>query len=131
MPNLVRVILAEVVSELIATGELLLANGAPERSLHHILRSKGLKGQWQNLPKINVCFGPSFFSNTSMRLWVPVRLKARMVALLGVLPNIALEKGRRRDLNCFGIFAEPLSYRRGCSAASYCQCQLLVYSIST
>ncbi len=55
VPNLVRVILAEVVSELVATGELLLAHGAPERSLHHILRSIALKGQW---PKIF-----SFFLN--------------------------------------------------------------------
>ncbi len=46
MSNLVWVILAEVVSELVATGELLLAHGAPERSLHHILR---LKGQWPRI----------------------------------------------------------------------------------
>jgi hypothetical protein len=47
--DLVRVILAEVVTELIATGELLFAHRAPERSLHHILRSIGLKGQWPTI----------------------------------------------------------------------------------
>ncbi len=46
MSDLVRVILAEVVSELVATGELLLAHRAPERSLHHILQ---LKGQWPTI----------------------------------------------------------------------------------
>ena len=60
MPNLVRVILAEVVSELIATGELLLAHGAPERSLHHILRSIGLKGQ---LPTIFDLFKQQILPN--------------------------------------------------------------------
>ncbi len=49
MPDLVGVILAEVVTELIATGELLLAHGTPERSLHHILRSIRLKGQWPTI----------------------------------------------------------------------------------
>jgi hypothetical protein len=91
VPDLVRVILAEVVSELIAAGELLLANGAPERSLHHILR---LKGQWPTIgdffyfSQINVCFVLS----TSMRLSVPASQKARMLALIGGLPNIALEE---------------------------------------
>jgi hypothetical protein len=115
--NLVRVILAEMVSELIATGELLLAHRTPERSLHHILRSIGLKGQWPTIVEFfkqqilpNKCLFLAFvFSSTSMRLSVPVRQKARMVALLGVLPSITLEKGSRRDLNCFGIFASPLS----------------------
>ncbi len=95
MSNLVRMILAEMVTELVATGELLLANGAPERSLHHILRSQRLKGQWPTIfnfsnnkfSQINVCFGPSFFEHEH-----EMRQKARMLALIGILSNIT--KGR-------------------------------------
>ncbi len=45
-----------------------------------------------------------------MRLSVPVRQKARMLALIGVLLIITLEKGGMHDLNCDGSFAVPFSY---------------------
>ncbi len=38
-----------------------------------------------------------------------MRQKARMLALIDVIPNLTLELGGRRDLNCFGSFATPLS----------------------
>ncbi len=78
------------------------------------------KGKWQNLPKINVCFGPSFFRARAWDCRYQWGRRLECWPWSALLPSIAGEEAA-------GVIWIWVEARRGCSAASYCQCQLLVY----